>query len=421
MINPSKLKTFIPPNTKQLNTNIEKKIKNVAKLIYNAKKPLLHLGHGVRISKAREISKKFIEKHNIPFALTWNASDLIEHNHPLFIGKPGAFSERGSNFIVQSSDLYISIGSRLPYMITGYNSNDFARNAKKIMVDIDKKELSKNNSKFINISIECDAYEFIKKLSSYMKKQNKKNLSWIKYCTKIRKKFPIIEEGYKFEKKINSYYFIENLSSCLSNRASIITDMGLSFVGTHQAFKIKRGQKLFTNSGHAPMGWGLPASIGAYFSDKKRQIICLSGEGGFQMNIQELSTLMHHKIPLKIFIYNNGGYLTIKQTQELGFNKRIMGANKESGISFPNYKEISKAHKIKYFSIKSNINLKKQIKNVLSLKKAVICELFMSHNQEQKPKAINRRDQNGNTVPTTFEDMYPFIDSKLIKSSFYND
>ena len=420
MIDPSKLKSFIPKKTKDLTGNIEKKIKEVAKMIYNSKRPLIHLGHGARISKSSELAKRFIEKHNIPFALTWNASDLIQHNHPLFTGKPGAFSERGSNFIIQSSDLYISIGSRLPYMITGYNSNDFARNAKKIMVDIDNKELSKTNSKFIDVFIQCDALEFIKKLSFYMKKINKRNNGWINYCQKIRKKFPIVEKGYKFEKKINSYYFIENLSSCLTKKASIITDMGLSFVGTHQAFKIKSGQKLFTNSGHAPMGWGLPASIGAYFSDKKRQIICLSGEGGFQMNMQELSTVMHHKIPIKIFIYNNGGYLTIKQTQELGFNKRIMGANKESGISFPNYKDISRAHGIKYKSIKSNKNLKKQIKNVLSTKGAVICELFMSHSQEQKPKAINRRDQNGNTVPTTFEDMYPFIDSEVIKSSFYN-
>ena len=139
------------------------------------------------------------------------------------------------------------------------------------------------------------------------------------------------------------------------------------------------------------------------------------------MNLQELSTVMHHNIPLKIFIFNNGGYLTIKQTQELGFNKRIMGADKKSGISFPNYRDISRAHKIRYVSIKNNNNLTYKIKDVLSKKGAVICELFMSHSQEQQPKAINRRDKNGKTIPTTFEDMYPFIDKKLIKESFYND
>ena len=120
--------------------------------------------------------------------------------------------------------------------------------------------------------------------------------------------------------------------------------MGFSFTSTHQAFKVKKGQTFYTNSGHAPMGWGLPASVGAYFAKKKKRVICLTGEGGLQMNIQELATIMHNKIPIKIFIFNNGGYLTIKQTQQLGFSGRIMGADKRSGISFPNYKKIAESH-----------------------------------------------------------------------------
>lgn len=418
-IEPNKIPSFKPKLKEDF--KIENKIGKIANLIYKAKKPIIHLGHGVRISRSENLVRKFIEKHKIPFALTWNASDLIDHNHPLYIGKPGAFAERGSNFIIQSCDLYISIGTRLPFMITGYNSNDFARNAKKIMVDIDNNELNKKNTKFIDIHIESDANFFLSKLSSVMRKIRKEDKGWQNYCRSIRKKFPIVEKSYRYEKDVNSYYFIEALSKCLNSKYSVVTDMGLSFVGTHQAFKLKKGQRLFTNSGHAPMGWGLPAAVGAFFSDKKRHIICLSGEGGFQMNLQELSTVMHHNIPLKIFIFNNGGYLTIKQTQELGFNKRIMGADKDSGISFPNYRDISKAHKIKYMSIKNNNNLSNKIKDVLSKKGAVICELFMSHSQEQQPKAINRRDKNGKTIPTTFEDMYPFIDQKLIKESFYFD
>tara|TARA_B110000261_G_C13071853_1_gene352512 strand:- start:1534 stop:2124 length:591 start_codon:yes stop_codon:yes gene_type:complete len=195
--------------------------------------------------------------------------------------------------------------------------------------------------------------------------------------------------------------------------------MGLSFVGTHQAFKVKKNQKLFTNSGHAPMGWGLPASIGAYFSNKNRNTICLTGEGGIQMNIQELATIKHHKIPIKIFIYNNGGYLTIKQTQQHGFNGRIMGSDKSSGISFPDYKKISEAHEIDYIKIENNTNLDKKIKSILKNKKPLICELFMDHNQDQKPKAINKRLPNGKTIPTTFEDMYPFLEENTIKENLY--
>ena len=417
LINPSKLKSF-KPNTKK-SYSLDQKIKSIAKLIYQSKKPLIHFGHGARISNADKICKKFVDKHKIPFALTWNASDFIEHNHRFFVGKPGAFAERGSNFIVQSCDLYISIGSRLPFMVTGYNSKDFARNAKKIMIDIDEKEISKNNIEFVDIGIQCDANIFMNKLYKFMKIAKEENSNWTKYCKSIRSKFPIVESSYKSQKKVNSYYFIEELSKTLGSASTVVTDMGLSFVGTHQAFKVKKNQKLFTNSGHAPMGWGLPASIGAYFADKKRQIICLTGEGGLQMNIQELATVKHHKIPLKIFIYNNGGYLTIKQTQQLGFNGRIMGSDENSGISFPNYKKISEAHGIHYIKIENNQNLKKKIKTILLEKKHVICELFMDHNQDQKPKAINKRMPNGNTIPTTFEDMYPFLDENTVKESIY--
>jgi acetolactate synthase-1/2/3 large subunit len=193
--------------------------------------------------------------------------------------------------------------------------------------------------------------------------------------------------------------------------------MGLSFVGTHQAFKIKSGQKLYTNSGHAPMGWGLPAALGACFANKKKKIICLTGEGGLQMNIQELATVMHNKLPLKIFIYNNGGYLTIKQTQQLGFKNRIMGSNSKSGLSFPNYKKLSDSHGIKYLKIKNSLNLKKNINKVLRNKGPVICELILDHNQEQMPKAINKRLPNGKIVPSKYEDMYPFLNINEIKKN----
>ena len=185
--------------------------------------------------------------------------------------------------------------------------------------------------------------------------------------------------------------------------------MGLSFVGTHQTFKIKKGQKLFTNSGHAPMGWGLPAAIGACYANKKKSIICLTGEGGLQMNIQEFATIMHNKLPIKTFIYNNGGYLTIKQTQQLGFNSRIMGSNSNTGLSFPNYEKIALSHNIHYVKIKNNKSLNKKIKMILNSKKPIICELIMDHNQEQMPKAINKRTTDGKSEPTKFEDMYPFL------------
>ena len=210
------------------------------------------------------------------------------------------------------------------------------------------------------------------------------------------------------------------LSDVLNNKDVVVTDMGLSFVGTHQAFKIKRGQKLYTNSGHAPMGWGLPAAIGACYAIKRKRIICLAGDGGFQMNSQELATVMHNKLPIKIFIYNNGGYLTIKQTQQLGFNSRIMGSNSKSGLSFPDYKKIAQSYKIKYIKIQNGKNFKSKINKILNGNKAVICELILDHNQEQMPKAINKRIGK-KSVPTKLEDMYPFLSKEELNSNNYKN
>jgi len=406
-IKPNKLKSFKFKKISKINNKLNKQIKKVANLIANSERPILHLGQGVKIAEGQNYLRKIIDKFKIPFALTWNASDLIESNHKSYVGRPGAFAERGTNFIIQNSDLHIAIGTRLPFMVTGYNSKDFARKAKKVMVDIDKIEVNKSNVN-LNEKICCDAKYFLKKLLEFIPKKINLSDDWIDYCKNIRKKYPIVLDKFKKQKKsINSYVFIDNLSDILKKNDVVVTDMGLSFVGTHQAFKVKKGQKVFTNSGHAPMGWGLPAAIGAYYASKNKRIICLTGEGGLQMNIQELATILHNKLPIKIFIYNNGGYLTIKQTQELGFESRIMGSTLKSGLSFPNYKKIAEAHKIKYSKIINNNNLNNKIRNVLKGDIPCICELMIDHNQEQMPKAINKRMSDGKSVPTKFEDMYP--------------
>lgn len=399
--------------------NIDKKLNLIIKKLKNSKRPLIHLGHGVKLSDAQQLVKKFFNKFNIPFVVTWNADDIIESSHKMYCGRPGAFGERGSNFIIQNCDFYLSLGTRLPYMVTGYNAKKFASKAKfKVMVDIDSKELDKNDL-IIDLKIRSDAKFFLNKLFYKLKKYNSPT-EWIDYCKNIRKKYPILLERMINEKKyVNSYYFVKSLSQLTKKNDSIITDMGFSFTTSHQALDVKSKQTFFTNSGHAPMGWGLPATIGVYYSKKKpnSNLICLTGEGGFQMNIQELATVMHNKIPIKIFIFNNGGYLTIKQTQILGFNGRIMGADKSSGLSFPNYMNIAKSHKMEYLKIKDHKNLSKNINKVLKSSKATICELIMNPNEEQIPKAINRRNEMGKSIPTEFEDMYPFLPRDELNSN----
>tara|TARA_Y100000590_G_scaffold397505_1_gene479115 strand:- start:27 stop:1805 length:1779 start_codon:yes stop_codon:yes gene_type:complete len=398
---------------------IDDKVNKVIEQLKKSKRPLIHLGHGVKLSNAQKLVKKFFNKYKIPFVVTWNADDIISSSHKMYFGRPGAFGERGSNFIVQNCDFYLSLGTRLPFMVTGYNAKRFASRAKfKIMVDIDQNELKKKDLK-INLTVKADAKLFLKKLFYKLKKYIS-DPNWIDYCLKVRKKYPILLKQMINEKRyVNSYFFIKNLSKITKKNDSIITDMGFSFTTSHQALDVKDNQKFYTNSGHAPMGWGLPAAIGAYYSRKnlKSNLICLTGEGGLQMNIQELATIMHNKIPIKIFIFNNGGYLTIKQTQNLGFGGRIMGADNNSGLSFPDYKKISKSHNIFYKKIKNHKNLKTQIKKILNNKNAVICELIMDPNEEQIPKAINKRNAAGKTIPTDFEDMYPFLPRNELSSN----
>ena len=421
-IDEKKLAGYKIPKIKKNKNLLDNQIKKIAKLLSASKKPLIHIGHGVKLSKSADIFKNFITKNQIPFMQTWNSDDVIEFNHKLNMGKPGAFGSRYSNFILQEADFYLSVGTRLPYMVTGYNSKDYARKAKvKIMVDIDKFELKKSDMK-LNYKICCDAKYFLEKLNFYF--TSTKNYSnWIAFCSDLKIKYPIVQKKfYNLKKFVNSYVFIETLSHNLNKKDIIVTDMGYSFTTTHQAFKNKEKQILLTNSGHAPMGWGLPAAIGASANGRNfTKVICLSGEGGFQMNIQELATLMHNKIPIKIFIFNNGGYLTIKQTQQLGFKGRLMGSTKSSGLSFPDYSKIAKSHKIKYFKIKNQAMMNSKIKKMINSKIPLICEVLMDPNEEQIPKAINRKNKDGTSIPTVFEDMYPFLNrDELKKVSFKN-
>ncbi len=419
-INHKNLKTFLPPKKIFKKNLVDKKIKKIAKLLSKCERPVLHLGQGVKISEGEKVLRKIISKYKFPFALTWNASDLVESKNSSYIGRPGAFAERGTNFIIQNCELFISVGSRLPFMVTGYNANDFARNAKvKIMVDIDRFELKKDDMK-IDYKICCDAKYFVEKLYFYLKKG--KNLTkWIKYCNDLKERYPIVQNKFfNLKKYVNSYVFVDTLCKHLKENKTIITDMGFSFTTTHQAFKNKENQILLTNSGHAPMGWGLPAAIGAACMGKNfREVICLTGEGGFQMNIQELATMMHNKIPIKIFIFNNGGYLTIKQTQQLGFKGRLMGSTKSSGLSFPDYRKIANSHKLNYHLIKNQDNINNKIDKILKIKKPLICEILMDPNEEQIPKAINKKNSDGKSIPTVFEDMYPFLGRLEFKKNLY--
>jgi len=223
----------------------------------------------------------------------------------------------------------------------------------------------------------------------------------------------VLPEYAKQTGAVNSYHFIDVLSELCDEKDTIVTDMGFAFQNTHQAWKVKKGQRLLTNCGLAPMGWGLPAAVGAAFATGKR-VICITGDGGLMLNIQELATIAHHHLPIKIFVLNNGGYLTIKQTQELGFEGRLMGVNSDTGLSFPKFYLIAVAHNMGYTSLPVQDDLKTYLENALKATGPSFVEIKMHPNQPQAPRALNRRNADGTMNPTKLEDAHPFLPPEVI-------
>ena len=411
IIDTKKIKKF--ESKKELDKNninfslIEKNIKN-------SNRPVIVIGNGLHISKSEELFLKFLKITNIPVISSWNASDILNNSNKLYVGRMGIFGDRASNFTIENSDLIIAFGTRLSIPQTGYKTKLFAKKAKKIIVDIDYNELDKN--KFTNVIYKAkfDLNIFFQQLILFFKNKKIKNFTnWINLINSWKNKYPIIQKKYYKEKKyINSFHFIDVLSSCLKGNETIVTDMGTSFTCTMQTLKINNPstQRLFTSSGLAAMGFGLPGAIGAYFANKNDTIICISGDGGLMFNIQELQTVKNYDIPMKIFVIENQGYLTMKLMQKKNFS-RYVGSTINSGITFPDIKSVSKAFNLKYFKLNRK-NLKNQILNILAYKNSAIIELNMPPEQELVPRTQNRLNKDGTFITPRLDDLYPHLPIK---------
>jgi acetolactate synthase-1/2/3 large subunit len=400
-------------NNKSLKKKDKKKILRVHKLIKNSKRPLVLIGNGIHLGDAEKEFLRFLKISQLPFLSSWNASDIVDSNHKLNFGRPGLFGNRISNFAIQSCDLLIILGCRLSVPITGYQIKNFSPNSKKIYVDIDQKEILKRNLK-IKLKLNFDVKIFLRFFNSYIK--NKKlslKLSWIKKLEKL--KLDLDEDKKYLNQKnfINSFNFINELSKTLNGNENIVTDMGTSFTCTMQAFKTKKNQRLFTSSGIAAMGFGLPGLLGSYFADKKKIPICITGDGGLMFNIQELQTIKNYKIPAKIFIINNGGYLTMKLMQKKNF-KKFVGADDQSGLTLPNFSKIAKAFGFSFKKITNAKNIKQDLIKIFKSKQALICEVMIPTLQDLVPRVQTQMNKDGSFEPAMIDNMYPFIEKTYL-------
>ncbi len=400
-------KTEMPwevPEVKQETINL------IVDKIQKASSPLVLAGTGINAGNADNELLYFLKKYKIPVVTAWNANDTVAFDNPYFVGMPGTVGTRSGNFAVQNCDLLISLGCRLNIRMIGYTHYDFAKKAYKVLVDIDGKELIKPTIRG-DLLVHADVKEFLQKMNATDYVPSKNHEVWLKWCRDLLFKYPVtLPAYYHCSSKINPYVFLDKVFNHLDNSDRIICGNGAACVMTFQAAKIKQGQRMFTNSGCAAMGYGFPASIGVAVSDNSKRTICIDGDGSFMMNIQELSTVSYNNLNIKIIILNNNGYLSIRQTQTNLFTPPFIGIDADSGIGFPDFSLLAKAFGLQYFRIESEDLADQTIEAILQSKGPCICEAVVDSNQNFEPKSSSKVLPDGRIVSPSLDDMKPFLE-----------
>ena len=398
-IEPEKLKSFDANSFHQYNSVSKKTLDLILSKLNSSKKPLIIVGNGVRISNGIESLNYFLNKTKFPVITAVNGNDIVNESYENYFGRFGTHAQICANNLIKEADFILSIGSRLYVRQIGYNFDAFGKNAYKVVVDIDDTELDKPTMRS-DLKIQCDANDFLLKISSLDLPRASDN--WISTCNSY-KNSSVLDRHRNKTQFVSNYFLIERLSQLLSSDYDIVTSDGSANVVTMQVIKLKDNQRLITNTGCAPMGYGLPCAIGVACNSKK--VLCIEGDGSLHMNIQELQTVKHNKLPIKILLLNNDGYLSIKITQKTFFDGRYVGSEKNSGVTFPNFKKISEAYELPYFCIREHTEIDNVIKDFLSLDGPCICEVFTDPNEIHEPKVVAKLDDNGNFIPGELHDI----------------
>ena len=377
--------------------------------IGEAKAPLVLAGTGINLGRATDKLLKFLDKYRIPVVTAWNANDTVAYDNPYYAGMPGTVGIRSGNFAVQNCDLLISLGCRMNIRMIGYTHHDFARNAFKVMVDIDPRELHKPTVK-ADLPIHADVNDFLDKMLTVPYEPQAKHEKWVEWCRGLLYRFPAVRSDHHKDGLINPYVFIDMLFNDLDSSDRIICGNGAACVITFQAAKIKQGQRMFTNSGCAAMGYGFPAALGVAVSDNSRRTICIDGDGSVMMNLQELATVAYNRLNIKLFILNNNGYLSIRQTQRNLFKPPFVGIDSDSGVGFPDFEKLAAAFGIPYFKLDSERNAGDVFGKVLNSEGPCICEAMVDPDQNFEPKSSSKVLPDGRIVSPSLDDIAPFLD-----------
>lgn len=388
----------------------DEQVYEVIERVKTAKRPVFNVGSAVHSRDCVQLMRDVAKKLNIPVAVAWDSTDLMPHDDPLFVGIPGLLGDRPGNWAVQNADLLLSVGCRLSCRQVGYNVNNWAREAFVIMNDIDKNELIKP-SIHVEMPIHGDVKQFLEKLDKSLTVPMSPHAEWINKCNSWKHDYPVVtERHYSHTGPVNAYCFLNEISRIIPDDQIIVLGNGTVEACLH-AIHIKENTRLISNSGAASMGYDLPAAIGACLASNKSPVVCLTGDGSIQMNLQELQTIVFHKLPIKIFMVNNGGYHSMRQTEGNLFPEyTTVGIGPESGdLSFPEMKKIAEAYGIPYYSASSNDEIPRVLSSVLSVEGYAFCEIFVDINQKFEPKSATKKLEDGTLVSPPLEDLAPFL------------
>jgi acetolactate synthase-1/2/3 large subunit len=418
-IDPATLKGYDPAeDTPAWETDdLQAAVNEIVARLQVAERPVIYAGTGVRLSGQYSTFLNLAEKLGVPIVGAWNSNDLLPDDHPAYAGRPGSIGDRAGNFTVQNSDFLLILGCRLNVRLVSYNWEKFARHAFKVMVDVDAAELKKPTLK-IDLPVHADLKDFLPTLFRAIARWQPRNASWLAWCRARVAKYPVVlPEYWQLTDKVNPYCFMEVLSAQLVENELIACGDGTACVTAFQAIRIREGMRLFHNSGCASMGYDLPAAIGVAEAHPGRRVICLAGDGSIMMNLQELQTIVGRKLPVKVFILNNTGYHSIRQTQANFFSDNIVGCGTDSGLSFPDFGKVTHAFGLPFRRCQTHGELSSAIEGTLAEQGAAICEIMIDLAQSFAPKLSSRKLEDGRMVTAALEDMAPFLSRQEFKSN----
>jgi acetolactate synthase-1/2/3 large subunit len=420
MIDPATLAPFHPPDENDgAAFDPVNSVASVIERLNRAERPLLLAGNGIRLSRAEKEFRELIELLDIPVETTWLAVDLIEHDFPFYVGRPGVLASRGANFAIQNCDFLLSLGARLDRVVTGYAPERFARSAYKVMVDIDPAELKKMGNT-IHAPINADAGIFIREMLRQRNSIRRMDRGhWNGRCADWKTRYPLVLPEHKISQgRVSVYNFSQVLSQELSEGDYIVSGSSGSAIELFQlAFEVKRGQRIFHTAALGAMGFGLPASIGACVASGRRSTVCVNGDGGFQFNIQELETVARLQLPIKFFILNNDGYASIRASQTAFFGSPRIGCDLATGQSLPDIRRVAAAYGLGTDLISDQSNLREEVRRVLRQPGPVVCDVQVIPDEVRQPRLSSVQKADGSFESKPLEDLWPYLDRDEFESN----